>query len=230
MMRIGQERLRGVAAMAGLANDRADQHRQGDGRHGSRACERFTSALDGRSAPGQAQTASAGPAGLPTTTVSSCPHRRRRHSTCVLTAPAALGPTHSRIGNGPPARMVTGIAAIREKRPGSGLSAGPGDPSGLRASTTCWAICGLPLGVTGLHTGPDRSRRSHGWCPADGCADGGHLLLPMGADHQHRLGPLRGRSEFGQRRSGGTGLQGKHRWAVGHEQHRGRGDHAAPGT
>jgi hypothetical protein len=28
MMRIGQERLRGVAAMAGLANDTADAHRR----------------------------------------------------------------------------------------------------------------------------------------------------------------------------------------------------------
>jgi len=48
--------------MAGTANDRAEPHRQGDGRQGARACEGFTSALAGRPAPGQAQAVFAGPA------------------------------------------------------------------------------------------------------------------------------------------------------------------------
>jgi hypothetical protein len=61
-----QGREREVVAMAGKANDRAEQHRQGDGRQGARACERFTSALAGRPAPGQAQAAFASPASQPT--------------------------------------------------------------------------------------------------------------------------------------------------------------------
>jgi len=59
--------------MAGRANDRAEQHRQGDGRQGSRACERFTSALAGRPAPGQAQAAFACLASHLTTTVGPRP-------------------------------------------------------------------------------------------------------------------------------------------------------------
>ena len=61
-----------------------------------------------------------------------------------------------------------------------------------------------------------------------GRADGGQLRLPVGTDHQHRLGPLQGRGQLGQRRPGNTGLQGKHRRAMGQEQHRGRSGHAAP--
>ena len=43
MMRIGQERLRGVAAMAGLANDTAVQHRRRQ--HRARVAQRLASAL-----------------------------------------------------------------------------------------------------------------------------------------------------------------------------------------
>ena len=60
---MGQQGRQGEEkAMAGKANDRAEPHRQGDGRQGARACEGFTSALAGWPAPGQAQTAFADPA------------------------------------------------------------------------------------------------------------------------------------------------------------------------
>ena len=61
-MRMGQQGLEGEGkAMAGKANDRAEPHREGDGRQGARACEGFTSALAGRPAPGQAKAAFADP-------------------------------------------------------------------------------------------------------------------------------------------------------------------------
>ena len=63
MMRIGQQGREGEGkAMAGKANDRAEPHRQGDGRQGARAWVGFTSALARRPAPVQAQAAFDGPA------------------------------------------------------------------------------------------------------------------------------------------------------------------------
>ena len=124
-----QGRERDVVAMAGRANDRAEQHREVDGRQGARACERFTSALAGRPAPGQAQSAFASPASHLTTTAgpvrpSVSDIHMRPDSAC------RCGAFHSRLRPSP-----TSPGGRQGERPGSGLPAGPGDQSGLRASS-----------------------------------------------------------------------------------------------
>mgnify|MGYP007096681015 FL=1 len=79
--------------MAGKANDRADPHRQGVGRQGSRACEGFTPALAGRPVPVQAQAAFTGPASL---TVPTAPRPRIAPGHLITSDPdgrAPPGPT-----------------------------------------------------------------------------------------------------------------------------------------
>jgi len=58
---MGQQGLEGEEKpMVGTANERAESHRQGDGRQGARACEGSTPALASRPAPVQAHAAFAG--------------------------------------------------------------------------------------------------------------------------------------------------------------------------
>jgi hypothetical protein len=78
-MRMGQQgREVEGKAKAGRANDRVDQHRQGVGRQGARACEGFTSALASRPAPVQAQAAFDGPASRTVPMATKTPHRSVR--------------------------------------------------------------------------------------------------------------------------------------------------------
>jgi len=121
--------------MAGKANDRAEPHRQGDGRQGARACEGFTSALDGRPAPGQAQTAFADPASRTVPTAPKAPHRSVRPGRCRPCWGASRVPiTPQQRHSSCLSRPFPWLGAA--EKPGSGLLANPGQkPQRLSGST-----------------------------------------------------------------------------------------------
>jgi len=106
-MRMGQQGREGEGkAMAGTANDRAEPHRQGDGRQGARACEGFTSALAGRPAPVQAQAAFAGQTSR---TVPTAPRPRFAPGHLIASGPDA--------GIHSPDRDLSSVLASRLTRP-----------------------------------------------------------------------------------------------------------------